>query len=119
MKRIVMIAALTGLSVIACSTSESSLQSTGTVDLRSDNIQLLSNLVPFDDCDNLLTHIKEEASERVGPYGLDKTGYPIWIEDGVLRSEVGIAESGPSIATQASTAYESRFTDSSLSEVLA
>ena len=118
MKRIVMIAALTGLSVIACSTSESSLQSTGTVDLRSDNIQLLSNLVPFDDCDNLLTHIKEEASERVGPYGLDKTGYPIWIEDGVLRSEVGIAESGPSIATQESTAYDSSFSDSSQSGVV-
>ena len=115
MKKIVVIAVLTGLSIIACSTSESSLQSTGTVDLRSDDIQLLSNLIPFDDCDNLLTHIKEEASERVGPYGLDNTGYPIWIEGEVLRSEVAIAESGPSIAMQESTASDSSFSDSSQS----
>lgn len=33
-------------------------------------------LVAFDSCDSLLTHIKNEALERVGPYGLDGEGYP-------------------------------------------
>lgn len=31
-------------------------------------------LVPFDDCDTLLDHLKAEAIERVGPYGLDGHG---------------------------------------------
>ena len=31
-------------------------------------------LTPFDSCDALLNHFKREASERVGPYGLDQYG---------------------------------------------
>ncbi len=33
-------------------------------------------LAPFADCSAYLDHVKWQAHERVGPYGLDPTGYP-------------------------------------------
>lgn len=44
-------------------------------------------LEAFDSCDALLAHIQAEARERVGPYGLDTTGWPpFWrfAEDGAF-----------------------------------
>ena len=38
------------------------------------DVELVAALTPFDSCDALLTHLTEEASERVGPYGLDGDG---------------------------------------------
>lgn len=38
-------------------------------------------LAPFDDCSAFLDHVKGEASERVGPYGLDQNGW-WYLEDG-------------------------------------
>ena len=56
---------------------------------------LAAALTPFDSCDALLDHLRTEALDRVGPYGLDGEGYygPIAFddmasaEDGAVRSE--------------------------------
>ena len=44
---------------------------TPTTNLSSDEIILTSGLITVDSCDALLDRIKDEALERVGPYGLD------------------------------------------------
>jgi len=62
----------------ACSgTTDTSPQSSGDpiVDLDNDEIRLLAGLVPFQGCDELLSHLQAEARDRVGPYGLDYYGY--------------------------------------------
>ncbi len=56
------------------------------VELDPDDIRLLSRLVPFRDCDELLKHLKDEARERVGPYGLDYFG------GGFFRDEIAVLE---------------------------
>ena len=67
-----------GMVLGACSDS-GQVESSGTsVDLSSDDIELVTSLVPFSDCDELLSHLKEEARERVGPYGLNHQGGPWW-----------------------------------------
>jgi hypothetical protein len=46
-------------------------------------------LTPFDDCSALLDHLKREASERVGPYGLDGNGgWPVPFLEGDIAFEV-------------------------------
>ncbi|HJM28519.1 MAG: beta-propeller domain-containing protein [Acidimicrobiales bacterium] len=82
MRRILAITLLVGLFATGCSSSQPSDQ----VSLGPEDIQLVNRLVPFDNCEKLLSHIKEEATDRVGPYGLDNSGYPIWFNDGVFRS---------------------------------
>ncbi|MCS5677406.1 MAG: hypothetical protein NZ600_07710, partial [Acidimicrobiales bacterium] len=42
---------------------------TGVVDVSG--TELTAGLVPFTECDELLRHLRAEATERVGPYGLD------------------------------------------------
>ena len=92
MRKFLTITLLAGLFVIGCSSSQPSFQATGQVDLKPGDVELVNRLIPFDSCDKLLSHLKEEASDRVGPYGLDNSGYPIWLNGGVLRSD------GPEIA---------------------
>ena len=41
-------------------------------------------LTPFDDCGAFLDHVRAEARERVGPYGLQNDPWAYWIDDGVL-----------------------------------
>ena len=51
------------------------------VDIDGDEVVLTSGLSGFTDCDTLLTHLRTEAAERVGPYGFDSGGWyggPIW-----------------------------------------
>ena len=86
MRRILAITLLVGLFLIGCSSSQPPFQSTGQVDLEPGDVELVNRLVPFDSCDKLLSHLKEEAVDRVGPYGLDNSGYPIWFNDGVFRA---------------------------------
>ena len=51
-----------------------------------------AQLDTFDSCDALLAHIKAEAQDRVGPYGLDTSGYPwIWFGDEALSAETTAA----------------------------
>ncbi len=110
MRKFLVVLALVSFLSLGCSNSDSSVSSSGNVNLGSDDIQLLSKLVPFDGCDALLEHLKEEAMERVGPYGLDNSGYPIWISEGVARAmpETAFAteEMGP-VPTDASIESDS------------
>ena len=62
----------------ACSNSGQIQSSGSSIDLGIDDIELVSNLVPFSNCDELLSHLKQEAKERVGPYGLSYQGGPWW-----------------------------------------
>ncbi len=67
-----------GMIVGACSDSEPLESSGSPIDLGPDSIELVTSLVPFSDCDELLSHLKEEARDRVGPYGLNYQGGPFW-----------------------------------------
>ena len=113
MRRILAITLLAGLFVIGCSSSQSPFQATGQVDLEPGDIQLVNRLVPFDSCDKLLSHLKEEASDRVGPYGLDNSGYPIWFNDGVFRSGGEIAVDAPMMAEESASVDSSGYQSSS------
>ena len=99
------------LSLLTLGCSDSSEVSQ--VELDPTDVQLVNRLVPFDDCASLLEHIKAEAAERVGPYGLDGTGYPIWLEGGVMRGEIGVLDSGPAIAIEESVQFDASSSDSS------
>ena len=114
MKRLFIALLSVGLLTVACSDTSEVSQ----VELDPTDIQLVNRLIPFDDCENVLDHIKEEATERVGPYGLDNSGSPAWIIDpfdGVLRSEVAVLESGPDVAmaVEESAAFDSDASSSS------
>ena len=86
----------------ACSDSNQVESSGAPIDLGPDNIELVTSLVPFSDCDELLSHLKEEARERVGPYGLNYQGGPFW---GMpeMRVEIDIAEMDVASAEPEST----------------
>ncbi len=62
---------------------------TPATDIDSSEIVLTSALETVDSCDDLLTHLRAEASERVGPYGFGEGGYPIafGMEDDVMEEE--------------------------------
>ena len=105
-----------GLLTLACSDASEVSQ----VELDPTDIQLVNRLIPFDDCEGVLGHLKEEAMERVGPYGLDNTGFPIWIglQEGVVRSEIAVMDSAPAVtmAAEESVAYDSGSASSGSSE---
>ena len=50
-------------------------------------------LTPFADCNTFLDHIKAEARERVGPYGLDGSPWMYWEGDDVLMTGEDTADS--------------------------
>jgi len=79
-----------GMIVGACSDSEQLESSGSPIDLGPDSIELVTSLTPFSDCDELLSHLKEEARERVGPYGLNYQGGPFWGMPELLRGEIEI-----------------------------
>jgi len=71
---------------------------TGVVDVSG--TELTAGLVPFTECDELLRHLRTEATERVGPYGLGGGwfGGPVVMEavmaDGAMSAPaVGMARS--------------------------
>jgi hypothetical protein len=66
------------MGLAACSGSVDNDAGPDTTDLDSDQIVLTAALETFDSCDALLDRIKDEALERVGPYGFDQGG-PIWL----------------------------------------
>ncbi len=85
--RLAVVAAL-AMAVAAC---------TPAVDVASpeqvDPAILTAALTPFDSCEALLAHIKAEAQERVGPYGLGTDGYPwMWLEGDVAFETTAAAE---------------------------
>lgn len=46
-----------------------------TVVINGNEIVLTSGLAQFDNCDNLLTHLRTEGAERVGPWGFNSGNY--------------------------------------------
>ena len=92
-RRIVFILLVTVLLAAGCSTGDDAGSGAEGVDLG--DVTLAAALTPFDSCDALLDHLRTEALDRVGPYGLDGGGYygPIAFddmgsaEDGTVRSE--------------------------------
>jgi uncharacterized secreted protein with C-terminal beta-propeller domain len=49
----------------------------GSVDPASPNLTLAASLQPFGACDDLLSYVKQAATERVGPYGLQSSSYAV------------------------------------------
>jgi len=45
------------------------------VEVDGNEVVLTAGLSGFDDCDNLLAHLRTEAANRVGPYGFNDGGY--------------------------------------------
>ena len=92
-RRIGFILLVTALLTAGCSSGDDTGSSAEGVDLG--DVTLAAALTPFDSCDALLDHLRTEALDRVGPYGLDGEGYygPIAFddmasaEDGAVRSE--------------------------------
>jgi uncharacterized secreted protein with C-terminal beta-propeller domain len=52
-------------------------------------------LIEFDACDDLLSHIKAEARDQVGPWGLDGYGYGYFLGDDVVFEEDVVASEAP------------------------
>ncbi len=46
-----------------------------TVVINGNEVVLTSGLAQFDNCDNLLTHLRTEGAERVGPWGFNSGNY--------------------------------------------
>ena len=67
------------------------VSTTGRVDVSG--TQLVAGLVAFTECDELLLHLRAEAVERVGPYGLGGGwfGGPVMLERGVATTDVAMA----------------------------
>ncbi len=69
------------------------------ITIDGDEVVLTSGLSGFDDCDNLLDHLRSEAADRVGPYGFNDGGWyggPVpFLEDEVAQTQddsVDVAE---------------------------
>jgi len=125
--RIFTITLLTSLAATACgSTTPSGVSGTTTtsppdapdttvvVDL--DGVVLVSALVPFTACEDLLTHLQAEAMARVGPYGLDGGGWygPVWPQNVDLRTDM--VEEADMAPTAGMTAYSSAAGDGATME---
>ena len=56
----------------------------------TDDVMLVSSLVSFDACDDLLSYVKEHALDMVGPWGLDGGGpMPVEMDDGEAGGDAG------------------------------
>jgi len=55
--------------------ADTSAFQTETITIDGNDIVLTSGLATFDDCDALLTHLRTEGAERVGPWGFNGGGY--------------------------------------------
>ena len=53
-------------------------------------------LTPFADCSTFLDHVKAEARDRVGPYGLDGNPWGYWEGDVVMVDEMAAEDSADS-----------------------
>ena len=97
-RRITFILLATALLAAGCRADDDTESRAEGVDLGE--VSLAAALTPFESCDALLDHLRTEALDRVGPYGLDGEGYygPIAFdefsegdmagaEDGAIRSQ--------------------------------
>jgi hypothetical protein len=85
------------------------------VEINGDEFVLTSDLSGFADCDTLLTHLRTEAAERVGPYGFESGGWyggPIWERGGEIE-EMQSADDADFATAEESTGSASLGGDSS------
>ena len=63
-----------------------------------ENTTLIASLRAFQECDDFLSHLQENALEMVGPWGLDQYGFggPVVMEDGIAFDTA--AEAAPQAA---------------------
>lgn len=57
----------------------------------TDEVMLVSSLVSFDACDDLLSYVKEHALEMVGPWGLGGGGLAVEMADDAAGADAGEA----------------------------
>ncbi len=92
MRRSVPLFAALAMILTACAGQSGSTGTTGgfsgfSAGFNPRSLTFSARLVPFDACDAVLAHFKAEATERVGPYGLN--GGPFWY--GPVFSEGDVA----------------------------
>lgn len=124
MRKILLILTLTiALAASACSSDDSWLtgedggddNNSGTatsngevvIEIDGEEIVLASGLSGFDDCDALLDHLRQEATERVGPYGFNGGGLHF---PGMLRGDVMAMDDTDmdmAVAEESSAAFDS------------
>lgn len=93
------------LAVTACSAgSDTSKGKDGVID--PGDIQLVAALEPFGACDEFLAWVKDEALERVGPYGLAGVNGP-WFGRGGIMEDTATAMVAGSPATTFASAQSS------------
>ena len=73
-RRIALILLATALLAAGCRAGDDTASDAEGVDLG--DVTLAAALTPFAGCDALLDHLRTEALDRVGPYGLEGEGYP-------------------------------------------
>lgn len=81
--------------------SSGSTSTTNLTNLSSDEIILTSGLATVDSCDALLERLKDEAFERVGPYGFDQGGGYFFDDVIALEAEESASDSAGESATAA------------------
>ncbi len=57
-----------------------------------DDLSFVSALVPFTACDDLLTYLRDEATSRVGPYGLQGSGWYVGGRVIALGDDMGMED---------------------------
>ncbi len=92
-RRIVFILLVTVLLAAGCSADDDTGSAAEGVDLG--DVTLAAALAPFASCDALLDHLRTEALERVGPYGLYGEGYygPVAFDE-FAEADTAAAEEG-------------------------
>ncbi len=96
-RRIVLIALPLLLVASACSSGGGTPRTSGTTDLGEVELAT-AGLTPFDSCDALLTHLRTEGAERVGPYGFDDQ---VFLFDELAAEDMAAAEGGGEVRGQA------------------
>ncbi len=91
----------------ACSPPDDGESTSPLTDLSGDEIILTSGLETVDSCDALLERIKDEAVERVGPYGFGQGGFPMVLEaEEMMMEDSATAEA--EVSAPATTGAETR-----------
>lgn len=105
-KKMIM-ALLCSLSLSACGADnrDNALLPDQSVSLSPSQIQLTSALTPFKSCDPFLRHVKANALEMVGPWGVGGGDFPVTMEAEMMRdtAEAMADESTAAPKTQYST----------------
>lgn len=106
MRARVVLAAAAALLAAACTVNGSSGDDIGdgTKHPWSDDIVLASALQPFDQCDQLLSYVKEHALDMVGPWGLNGGVYPAMAREGMASSDAAAGEADALAATESAPA---------------